>query len=592
MTHTYYENLRGITLPGKLGIVTGRVHTWLKELSDDIAPVSCWVISVGSVSSTKTLSDFFVNLAIKLQENAGVNVVLDGIEDKLSLISAYDLDYAFVEKDGIVCITPSVLETRDIIEYKVADSLQLKSAKSKEKYPRENKYISIYESWIVAWDNILKGKRIKLDFNSVREQDDKSTGKESFIALLKQILELLRTPTLKQFLLILSEINSVIKRGGFRKHGAVTTSLRINSLLYREYLEIPFADITHVKKAVSLPQTKAEFDYIPLSDISLLVSKYADGELFIEKYLGETVIDGKNIELRSNVCRGITLSPGDQCLISHVNLGQIKDFSEISVAYKEVTTFLLNVWKLQEKLGFKLLDRQIAAGVVGLANLLRNHDISYSAFIDEQTLYLINPDVYIADFVKNHQENKVKRLIVNLAMGMKAASDLARLENMRAIHTIEPSESCARRYKDFNGNDLVPQINPPNVIPGVGIEHRHSQTGIKDIDGNEIVPVFAYGEDIETLSNVPKEKIFTLWDNWQQMMEIAGLAHMACYENFGTFDINEFIKWYNSHMKTLYYHRPINSTEHLDKGNSIKDARAEFNAKFKTPEYCESCSEG
>ncbi|MEM7578299.1 MAG: hypothetical protein AAF316_00345 [Cyanobacteria bacterium P01_A01_bin.80] len=599
MAHQNYQVLRGIQLPGKTGIVTGRVHNWLSELSDDIAPVSCWLINLNQPEKTtlKTLPEFLIKLATKLQENAGVNVCLDGLQSILMEIKTLSKQ----QKERIKKIVfqtntwKGYTEAETRRQIKVADSLQLKSESSKAKYPE---HIAIYEVWDYAYQFILestfhdepdkKYEELVFDFSAVRDPDEYSTGKGSFIALTKLIIQLLENPTVKYFCEVLSSINQTIKRGGFRKHGAVTTNMRAHSSLLDEYLDIPFNELSHVKKAVCL--SKGDGRNLPVRLIKKLVEKYDNGEIFIDKYLGES----QGEELRSNVCRGISLLSDDQCLIAHVNLGMISDVDEIPSAYEEVANFIFDVWKLQEELGFQLRDRQVAIGVVGLANLLRNLGLTYREFIDAQFFFL-----------ESTFQNSLSYLLVSrIFEGMELASRLGESLNMRAIHTVEPSESCARRYKDIRGFDLVPNINPPNVIPGIGIYHRHSQTGLKDEQGNEIGNVFNYGRDIESISQLKHEDIFALWDNWQKMINAAGLPHMCCYENWGEFTVTRFYQWLNSSLSTLYYQHKITTTLHLDKGRNLSSARSAYKeamkdsepekveSTFQEPEQiCESCSD-
>lgn len=598
MAHEYGKVLRGVELPDKFGIVTGRVHNWLSEKSDDIEPVSCWVLSVNEPTKYNEfdICNLFKLLAWKLQANAGVNVVLNGIEKILQGIESVQyLQKTRQIKTGNVIIVKNQQQldavqfyNSDATVYKVADSLRLESKSSHVKFPN---HISIYDSWLVVWTALTTGSQVILDFSDVRETDDYSSGKDSFISLLKEIIELFYKPTLKQFLFVLSSINGTIKRGGFRKHGAVTTTLSNTSKLFDQYIDIPFADLPFVKKSV-------EFTVKPTyAQVQKFLEKYNAGELFAEKNLG---INGKGKQLHSNVCRGIALEPEDQCLIGHINAGMVTEFADIIRAFEEITNFVVKVFNLQQELGFNNVDRQIAIGIVGLANLLRTFNISYQKFVDALIFYtdavVFNQGVYN---IKQTSLEKELILIDNLYVGMLKSAIIAENNNMRACLTIEPSESCARRYKDWQGYALCPNIDPPDVVPGVGIERRHSQTGIKDENGNEIIPVFNYGADIQTANELSDEYHFELWNRIQMLMDLTGKAHMSSYEHWGKpLDYLGFCKWWESSLKTLYYYRKV-GTKHLTKSQTVTTVRANYDKIMNENNQncniengvCESCSD-
>ena len=294
----------------------------------------------------------------------------------------------------------------------------------------------------------------------------------------------------------------------------------------------------------------------------------------------------KNKQLVSNVCRGITLVPDDQCLISHVNLGQIRNPSEISEAFEEVTQFLCDVHEYQKEKGVHMVDNQIAVGMTGLANLLKNFKIGYSEFIQELYLYVQynkkmdgcdDIHLYCADNKITGKQEKIVEIIREIDHGFHAASYIGSAYGMRATLTIEPCESCSRRYKDLYSYDLVPNVSPPNVIEGQGIEKRHSDIDLLDEQGNIIAPTFFYGIDIEPASNITSEEHYYLWDSLQYLMNMTGQAHMSSYEHWGDLSTFDFDRWLNGDLKSLYYCRQDIGTNHLNKGQTIRDAFNRFN---------------
>jgi tetratricopeptide (TPR) repeat protein len=604
--HTPRQVLKGIALPSELVAVTGRVYNWLSDASDDIEPVSCWVLSCEGRNRIN-LADVFKLIGWKLQANAGVNLCLEGLDDILNDMQAFNTS------TNLAKITFDFSGTNREADFLVADSLRLLSPTSKAKFPN---HISIFDAWLKIWE-IYQGNKAGnyvFSFADVRDADDYSSGKKSFIEICELILEFCKIPNLENFLVIISTINGTIKRGGFRKHGAITTSLNTASPLLNEYLDIPFGYLPYIKKSVDFSSGESfdkenQRNILPNSRALIkILEKYNKGELFFEKALG---VNKSGVKIRSNVCRGIGLVPDDQCLITHVNLGKVKHFEDIVRGYKDAAKFILNVFKLQQELGFKNVDNQVAIGVIGLANLLRNFQISYQTFVDALVInseYGLTPNNWQTATLGNDEMYRARELAYYWLEGMKAAAKICKRAGMRACLTIEPSESCARRYKDYKGFDVVPNIDPPDVVAGIGVQHRHG-TVLKDFQGNDMENVYNFGADIEVATQINYHIHFSLWEEVQKMMDSTKMAHMACYEHWN-FDseplsVSKFIDWYQSKKKTLYYYRNI-GTKHLIKGKNVSNARAYFNqavnndqtnaqentaCSINNPIGCESCSD-
>jgi hypothetical protein len=605
--HTPKQVLKGIKLPSLNVAITGRVYNWLADMSDDIEPVSCWVLSTGDYKFNE-FGQLFKDVGWKLQANAGVNIALDGIYDKLEVLKNLE-----PVKHQIFFTTTTAMNAdtqSDFKFYLVADSLRLMSESSKSRFPN---HISIFDSWVKLIEVYLnpEPQKVIFSFGDVREADDYSSGRGSFIEIMQKIYAFCQFPSLYKFLDIISTINGTIKRGGFRKHGAVTTSYNANDPGFDEYLNIAFGDLPYVKKSVDFADTRLphfvtkKFNNIPsVLMLPKILEKYNLGEIFLEKSLGT---NDSNVQIRSNVCRGIGLVPKDQCLIVHPNLGMVTDFKQIPKIYREATKFILEVYELQQSLGYKNVDRQIAVGVIGLANLLKIHQIKYATLIEALGMFnLANQKVDLNDSSIPPQYLKALTFIHYWFKGMKETARLARQSSMRASLTIEPSESCARRYKDCRGFDVTPNIDPPDVIPGIGVQHRHG-TVLKDFNGQDMENVYTFGMDIETASELSHDLHFQLWSEVQKMMDVTKQAHMACYEhwNYGNepLTIGRFMAWYKSPLKTLYYNRFI-GTKHLSKGSNMLQAREYFKQTQNTAtlteekttqcpinEPCESCSD-
>lgn len=564
--HKPYEVLKGITLPGECGMVSGRIYNFLRELNQKIKPASCITVEL----DTEDFGAFFIKIATFLTESAGVSIIVDRYPEFESKLKA-------LPRNGQVDIVDASLEKikSDQVIVRVADSLMLRSEKSQTMFPD---HLSIFSTWALVFDTICRGTTVTIDFQDIREPDDLSTGKTSFMALCQQIVNFTQKPSLTAFLKCLSDICATIKRGGFRRHGAVTSSLKSTSPLIDEYLDIPFGYLSHLKKGVCI------VDLNSLALIEKLLDLQNKGNIFFEKYLGTShgwdfkknaVLYNTPKELRTNVCRGIALLPDDQCLVSPVNLGMCKTYNDIRQGFAETTEFLVDVHKYQVANGFPLLDKQIAVGLCGLANMLRNFEVPYPDFIEKltvfRTAYIDKQTGYDLDYTDIDFEwgdNLAYRLVKALSDGIKISARIGRSNGMRATIAIEPNESCSRRYKDFKGYDLCPNIDPPNVVPGVGIEKRHSQTGVFDNQGALINPEFNYGADIFPAQYLTEEQHFLLWDNILAIINNTGQAHSGSYEMWGQWTMVSFLKWWNSQIKFVYYNRTVGTT-HLVKGRAI-----------------------
>lgn len=577
--HESYKVLKGIKLPGDTGIVTGRVYNWLANLNYKIKPASCVVEDLGN--DALMLGKVFVKLGKYLMESAGVNIAVDEYD---ALHQELKNRYPIVSTSCVQIIDSSQgfdwLQYPDYTVLSVADSLFLKNERDEHVLIGQGgQAISIFASWEIAYTAVLLGERVILDFKNVRLPDQESSGRESFMEVCKRILDFALQPSLKLLLKVFSDICSTIKRGGFRRHGAMTTSLQTTSTHIQEYLSIPFAYLSHIKKGVLIRKETVHND---IGLIKQCIDAQNKGEVFFEKSLKYS----KGKELRSNVCRAIQLIPGDQCLISVVNFGMCRTYIDIVTAYTEITQFLVDVHNLQVELGHPLLDKQIAVSVTGLANMLRNFGTSYPEFIDMLALYNFANDNQF-DIHEQYKDDVNYLLISHIDKGVSISSQLAKRAGMRACLTIEPGESCSRRYKDIRGYDICPNIDPPNIVAGIGIERRHSETGVYDTKGNLIHPEFNYGVDIFPASQLTEEQHFTLWNEFNYLQNRYGMSHGACYEMWYEWTWTSFIKWWYSPLPFVYYNRRV-GTKHLEKGTEL-NARERMQAQRLKKQELETC---
>lgn len=582
------NNVYDIDLPSEKVIVTGRILNWLKNTAH-LKPASCIVTSI---LDTEDFSDFFLKIANYLAESAGVSITCDNLHRRFEAQKKRLDKKLGAHKHGngmLFQLTPPLDIPEGYQVLKVADSLRLSSEKSQKEFPPSEGFISIFDALYYASSIDLYGRKILLDFSHIRDKDEYSSGNISFYLLAKELHEFVFNPNIKKFLHCCSSICSTIKKGGLLRNGAMTATIYLGNPLTKEYLDIKFEELSHIKKGVTF-----EKDLPPLDVLLQVIKLQNEGSLFFEKTVGESLTkDGKLEELRINVCRAIYLVNDDQCLVSPVNLGQCYNYDDIKSAIVEATNFLISVYEKQEELQHPLRDKQIAVGFAGLANLLRHFGVSYPTFID--ALSYVNTTIEKEGRVKEiYLENKELERAINICVaisnGITQASIIALKKEFRAAFAVEPTESCTRRNTGFRavldqiGKSVVPNIDPPNVIPGVGIEKRHSEYGIWDNDGNRVLTEYDFGADIFPASYLTERQHFELWHQFYKLINVDGLAHGVCYEQWFPLDLNSFYQWWNSDLRTIYYNRAIKAKS-IQKGadDRIKNLRK---AKAKIENVC------
>ena len=96
-------------------------------------------------------------------------------------------------------------------------------------------------------------------------------------------------------------------------------------------------------------------------------------------------------------------------------------------------------------------DKQVGLGLLGLANLLRQNNVTYEQFGDALQAVtdgipgLGTAGLIAAEFYK----------------GIQSAADIARDYGMERAFAIAPTASCSYRSKDREGFTCTPEIAPP-----------------------------------------------------------------------------------------------------------------------------------
>ena len=95
-------------------------------------------------------------------------------------------------------------------------------------------------------------------------------------------------------------------------------------------------------------------------------------------------------------------------------------------------------------------DKQVGLGLLGLANFLSIHNITYAQFGD--ALEAINRGETI--------QGTAGMAARELYLGIEIAANIAREKNMVRAFAIAPTASCSYRSRDLNGYTATPEIAP------------------------------------------------------------------------------------------------------------------------------------
>jgi hypothetical protein len=178
-------------------------------------------------------------------------------------------------------------------------------------------------------------------------------------------------------------------------------------------------------------------------------------------------------------------------------------------------------------------DRQVGLGVLGLANLLRIHNVTYEEF--GAALHAVN-NTQPCDFTAG-------ALAWDIHTGIKRAAEIARENNMVRAFAIAPTASCSYRSKDLDGYTATPEIAPPISRK---IDRDSGTFGVESYD---------YG-DVEIASEVGWYGYKKVADELMIMYNNTGLLHGYSFNSWSdviTYD-REFVEeWLLSPQTSLYY---------------------------------------
>jgi hypothetical protein len=530
-------NLKKEDLLESTNTAPGRIRTFLLNPEKNTLPPSCTLFVWNG-----DLFDLLSFAARSLKAGAGVKVIFNQDADlgyRKDFVWDCFVDNSSEEYGEFIKYrleTDPPNQLRQFVDYKefdIQDSMEGTDG--------------IIESWKFMIDCADRGENPSFNFSNLRPAGTEnskglvSSGALSFINISRQLGIFLNSPTIYNLIRLLGTLNSVMRRGGYKK-GIIVSSMDYRSKYIEDYLDTPIVDIdgSH-KKGIRI-------DKNVLSNPAL-VRKIADSCNSESSFLAK-ILDQPG--LYENVCNGILLEHKATCLIWRVNLGLCR-INDIPKAFADAARNLIELhyeWRNYTDGSIFIpveKDLQIGLDVFGLANLLAIEGFTYKQFVEAGKEFIIKEMYW---YVFDEDLTKLQRIIKAILKGfqesirvcdeMSAKYGFPKLER---IHCVEPAQFHAYDVEDREGNSLCRGIWPP-----LGqFENR-----VSNIEKN----VTVYHGDVETLANIGKDLYFELNSLWQDFMNRFGRPHcisMDWIEEASELEIKKFLyspcitKYYSLH---------------------------------------------
>jgi hypothetical protein len=383
---------------------------------------------------------------------------------------------------------------------------------------------------------------------------------------------------------IYSTLNEILRRGGKYKNGAVVLHLDYDHPDAIDLITAPRSEFPWAKRCIDvdeqfLDKSSPEF-------IKALCQGISSGDVWLNKIR----YNEKGERLRGNVCLEIYLPHRGTCLLQHVNLGAC-GINDVEQAFKDGMKQLCElhpstgVGDTGEYLS-PSIDKQVGLGILGLANFLSIHDISYEDFGKALEAYL---DEDPHPWCHHWTDQRAGDAVAAIQLGLLGAADIARQHGMERAFTIAPTASCSYRYLDSRGFTTAPEIAPPidQIID------RDSETmGVER---------FEYGP-VEIAEQVGWEAFKKVADGIVELMRRTGLFHgysMNWWSDMTVCDEAFLREWLASPQSSIYYALQVQSGTQAkdDVGVDLGESLADF-FSLDEPEacsleagFCSACAE-
>ena len=359
-----------------------------------------------------------------------------------------------------------------------------------------------------------------------------------------------------------SKLNEVLRRGGAFKNGAVTLHLDYDHPDAIKFINASRSELPWVKRSLTVDEQF--FEKASPELISALLKGIGNGDMWLTKKR----FDAKGERIWPNVCEEIWLKHRGTCLLQHVNLGAC-NFDNLQGAFIEGMQQLADlhpntgVGDTGEYLS-PTIDKQIGLGVLGLANFLAIHGISYEDFGHALNAYLAED---ARDWTDYWSQTLSGEAVWQLDQGIQKAAEIAREHGMERAFCIAPTASCSYRYLDSRGFTTAPEIAPPI---GRVVDRDSGTFGVESFD---------YGE-VEIAAEVGWETFFKVANGIVSLYQRTGLFHGYSMNTWGdlvTYDEAFLRDWLESPQTSIYY-----SLQVLPDMQRKDDAYAALDEDFKS----------
>jgi hypothetical protein len=361
---------------------------------------------------------------------------------------------------------------------------------------------------------------------------------------------------------IYSTLNEILRRGGVYKNGAVVLHLDYDHPDALEFINASRSELPWVKRCINVDEKFIENSSQEFIDA--LLKGIGNGDIWLNKIR----FNAKGERIRANVCLEVYLPHRGTCLLQHINLGAC-NFDNLQGAFIEGMQQLVDlhpntgVGDTGEYLS-PTIDKQIGLGVLGLANFLAIHGISYEDFGKALEAYLMDDPHPWCHYWKDMPAGEA---VWQLDQGIQKAAEIAREHGMERAFCIAPTASCSYRYLDTRGFTTAPEIAPP-----IGrIVDRDS--------GTFGVETFDYG-DVEIAAEVGWANYKRVADGIVSLYQRTGLFHGYSFNSWSDMVIYDeaFLRdWLESSQTSLYY-----SLQVLPDTQRKDDAYAALDDDFKS----------
>jgi hypothetical protein len=335
------------------------------------------------------------------------------------------------------------------------------------------------------------------------------------------------------FAKIYSTLNEILRRGGHYKNGAIVAHLDLSHPDVLEFISCSRSELPWVKRCVNI--NPHWWNTATAEVKQALIQGIKQGDIWLNK----TKVDARGNRIRGNVCLEVYLPSRGTCLLQHVNLGQC----EIEDLPNAFATGMSELCSLHAKTGVgesgqyldPEVDRQVGLGMLGLANFLRKHSITYAEF--GEALAVINSGS------SNYERTPAYIVARELQKAIQGAAEVAKYARMERAFAIAPTASCSYRYKDLDGYTTCPEIAPPIARQ---VDRDSGTFGVQSFD---------YGP-VEIASEVGWDAYKKVADGIVQLLDSTGLLHGYSFNSWSdvvTYDEAFIEEWLASPQTSLYY---------------------------------------